>query len=546
MKKSLIATVCSLMIVMNAGAQTLDSVFSQAATMTDEEAKRAENWNHEGKKASVVTEKCATQSGLGKAGCDENKIDDNGAILGGSFGNTLENNIGKLYGVIFGAGFLTGSGPKVNVAEKGAAKLTKEDKKTLKKNGEVTDANGKKTEQKNDYCIYAALGYELVAGMMQTAGQKQNATSIAGDPQLQALVSLKQAHKTRKRTALYQALIYDATLACYIARMTGVMGGGKVVADFSYWAKMAGAGVLAGLYHTKSAKHGKAEKAVQKVIDALPKTGECNPWTGTACFCKEPSSKTLYAPEYEEVCVLNAGNSETPKGQLGCGVLKDGVMSFDQACECKKTNSCYKASASGYSASFNLGSNFMNDANKGYGLLSDGSFDQGAFDGYSAGAFANAKRVSSNVVPSPAPSLNLSANQKKLAADMKGLGALGTAMAASDDYTPPGGGLMNSGSTSLAALSPEIKKKLEAETVSAYKQGGPGFDANSDDSEPQIVMPSLDGESKTENGTEILSFAEQAVNQADVTKAPETPIFDIISHRYRASGWNKLQAEEKK
>lgn len=551
MKKSLIATLCSLFIILDAGAQTLDSVFSTATTMTDEEAKRAETWNHEGRKAAIVKENCATQSDLGKTGCDESQIDENGSILGGSLGNTLENNLGKLYGVLFGSGFLTGSGPKVNVADvdkksKTKIDLSKEQKKTLGKSGEVTDKNGNKVEQKNDYCIYAALGYELLAGMMQMAGQKQDATSVAGDPQLQALVSLKQAHKTRKRTATYQAAIYGATTACYLARLTGMIGKGQVVADFNYYAKMSAAGVIAAVYTNKAIKHRNAERAVETVINSLPKTGDCNPWTGTACFCKEPSSKTLYAPEYEEVCVANGGDTSTPKGQLGCGVLINGKMTFDQNCECKKTNSCYKASMSAYSPSFNLGANFMNDANKGYTLLSDGSFDQGAFDGYSSGTFAKINKVASKIVPSATPNLNLNSKKAKLANDLKGLGALGNAMAASDDYTPAGGGLMNSGTASLAALSPEIKKKLEAETVAAYKQSGPGFDANSNDEEPQIVMPSLGGESKTENGTEIVSFAEQAVSQADVTKAPETPIFDIISHRYRASGWNKLQADEKK
>jgi hypothetical protein len=382
--------------------------------------------------------------------------------------------------------------------------------------------------------------------MMQMAGQKQDATSAAGDPQLQALVSLKQAHKTRKRTATYQAAIYGATTACYVARLTGVIGGGKVVADFNYWAKMSAAGVIAAVYTNKAVKHGKAEKAVQRVIDALPKTGDCNPWTGTSCFCKEPSSKTLYAPEYQEVCVVNAGDVNTPNADLGCGVLTNGKMTFDKNCECKKTNTCFKASMTSHSPTFNLGANFMNDANKGYELLSNGNFEQGKFDGYSSGTFAKINKVGSKIVPSAAPNLKLDPKQAKLAMELKDLGALGTAMAASDNYTPEGGGLMNSGSASLAALSPEIKKKLEAETVSAYKQTGSGFDANSNESEPGIVMPSLGGETVAESGTEIVTFAEQAVNQADVTKAPETPIFDIISHRYRASGWNKLQAEEKK
>jgi hypothetical protein len=43
-----------------------------------------------------------------------------------------------------------------------------------------------------------------------------------------------------------------------------------------------------------------------------------------------------------------------------------------------------------------------------------------------------------------------------------------------------------------------------------------------------------------------LTFAEKAINNADVTNSPDTPIFDIISNRYMRSGMSKLQVQEPK
>ena len=59
-------------------------------------------------------------------------------------------------------------------------------------------------------------------------------------------------------------------------------------------------------------------------------------------------------------------------------------------------------------------------------------------------------------------------------------------------------------------------------------------------------MPIMPGQAQeSAGGTEIVSFAEAAVSKADVSNTPETPIFDIISNRYRRSGWQKLDRFEK-
>jgi hypothetical protein len=76
-----------------------------------------------------------------------------------------------------------------------------------------------------------------------------------------------------------------------------------------------------------------------------------------------------------------------------------------------------------------------------------------------------------------------------------------------------------------------------------YSSGGPGFGSTADEAGETITMP---GGEATQGGSEVLTFAEKAVENADVTNSPDTPIFDIISNRYIRSGINKLQVEEKK
>ena len=41
----------------------------------------------------------------------------------------------------------------------------------------------------------------------------------------------------------------------------------------------------------------------------------------------------------------------------------------------------------------------------------------------------------------------------------------------------------------------------------------------------------------TKKNIRILRFKERAAKRAQISRRKDTPIFDIISHRYRLSGW---------
>ena len=487
--------------------ESLDAAFSNPTNLTDQEVKNSQEFVHQGVKDRAMTEGCAKLNNC--------QVD--------SGGMPIEDMISKAYALVFGT--------MVKGLTKG---------KNAKTDGDTE--KGKKEEQ-SDYCIYIAMGYEALSLVMQQNLQSKadKATSTTADIQLQSLISLKETHKARKTTATYQAAAYGTVAACY-----GYMAmSGKAALDWKFWSKIGGATALTGLFIRKAAKHANASKAVQKVIDSLPKAGQCNPWTNTPCFCKEPTSKDTYPAEYQSVCVLNNGDIETPKVALGCGTMVDNKVTYDSECTCKKTNTCIKTSMAGMIGNIGGGANFMASANKGFDLLSGGVTDTAALNSYASDAAAMAARLKPKT--DTTPKINLTDAQKKEAEALKPvLGNLAPLAAASPAMSAPGGiqDSGKSGSAALNKLTPELKEKLAEGIKANYKKGNSGFN-NSSDSDDFVFAGLPTAAPQANNETEVLTFAEQAVNKADVSNAPETPIFDIISNRYRRSAWNKLEDTNK-
>ncbi len=511
--KNIIHALVLLSFSLSAFSQaTLDDTFATSGKLTDQQANDAKNFVHQGVKDKAIEENCKKQ-GLGK--CEPI-----------SEGVGLEAMIGKAYAAIFG-GMLGAAGGGISLKAKTPS---------VKAGDPKPDAKAKP-----DYCMYAAMGYETIGGMMQQNLQKkaESSASQVNDVQLQALVSLKETHKARKKTATFQAGVYGAVSGCYVAMGTF---GGAAMSDWKYIAKLGGAVALTTLYLKKAKKHADAANKVQKVIDSLPKTGDCNPWTGTSCFCKEVSSKALYPAEYQEVCVLNGGNFDTPRVATGCGTIVKNQVQYDKDCKCKQTNTCFRASLKGFVPSFPLGKNFMSQANAGFDMLSKGEFDDALLSNYSTDAAALASRMKAKVDPNGIPKPNLSDEEKRIADGLKQYmpEALANAAAGSPDAGPPQGGLMNeSTEASLSGLPEDVKKKFPKEIVGSYNYGSSNTSASSDGE--TLSMPNFGGPAAASDSTEIVSFAEEAVSKADVSSTPETPIFDIISNRYRRSGWDKLK-----
>jgi hypothetical protein len=505
---------------------SVDSSFSNPTNLSDKKMDEAKNFVHQGQKNRTYKEGCA-------------KIND----CKDEEGFPLEQLIGKAYSVM-GMFVGGGMGPQLTM-KPSAAQIGKAQEATKVAQAADPQAEAVKPDQdkKPDYCMMISMAYEAVGSMIQQDLQKkaQN-TTVQGDEQLQSLVSLQETHKARQKTATIQSAVYGGVTACYTAQL---MYGGVAV-DTSFILKMGGAAALTGLYVRKTLKHKKAAEAVGEVIASMDKAGKnCNPWTKSACFCSEPTSKDVYPSQFQEVCVLNKGNFDTPKIALGCSSVDEKKkIVYDKECKCKASNTCMKANLQLYNPKFGLGTNLMGEANTTFDMIGKGEVDTAVLDRATLKASAVAAKVmpkSANIKTGP-----LTAEQQKAAKDLEQyMGPQAAAAMASATPTNKNGILSSGlGSSAISKLPPSVKEKLADAIDVSYSNNGGGSDYSSGDDE--FKMPTMPGaESSSPESVEVLSFAEKAISNADVSNSPQTPIFDIISNRYRRSGWTKLDTEGK-
>ncbi len=540
--------ILSLLLTVSAIAQSvdsttsLDSTFSETKQLTDQQNDEAQKFVHKGLEDAAIKKGCADKL---LKGCDPGGADTMGVLLGGG----IENQIGKFYALIFGimpmmnrGGGAAASSTAAPAAE-GAANAGANAGANGAANGAASSSTSTAAKPKKDYCIYIPIGYEVIAMMTQMGGQKQAQQDTANlDPQLAALAQLKEAHKTRKKTATFQSVIYGSTAACYAAMMFIPPGS----TDTMTIVKMGAAGALSALFMAKAAKHGKAAQKIQEVIDSLPKAGDCNPWTGTSCFCAEKTSATLYQGQYNEVCVLNKGNPNGTLSNMGCAVSVAGKVSLDATCSCKAKNTCLSSRISLSGGSLGLGANFVNDANKGLALLDPSQFDEAKLAAFQSNMAAKLGNVKVN---GTIPDVKLTPQQKSLADEMANYApaAIANLAAASPSAAPPSGGIMAGATTSgLDKIPASLKKSLgDFEVAGQYRRNGGSGVSNTGSPEVAFSMPGMGGPQEPQGGTEVEEFAAKAISQADIRNSPETGIFDIISNRYRSSAWKKLDTEGK-
>jgi hypothetical protein len=185
-------------------------------------------------------------------------------------------------------------------------------------------------------------------------------------------------------------------------------------------------------------------------------------------------------------------------------------------------------------------------ARQRFELLNNGEMDQGQLDRASIQASALASRIKlkgDSKIKSPP----LTAEQKKAADELKKFMPENAAAAAASLPVSKKAEQFGSGPgpSAISKLSESLKDQLADAIDAGYKTGGSGS-SDSDRGESDFEMPVMPGMEKSqEEGTEVVTFAEKAISKADVSNAPSTPIFDIISNRYRRSGWSKLDTEGK-
>ena len=555
--------------------------------LTDKQVEDSKNFNHTGQRDRIVGEKCTGT----KCSADPSEVNKNGSVIGGTIGALVEDNLGRLYAVIFGGGgalisalssitgansasggagmavgALGGTGDKdkksgwtVITDENGnrekdgaktkAAKTTLAEEKAAakiaKENNKRVEDSTVKTKKINDYCAQMAIASEVGAAVNQYIGQKkiEDEPVPAGTEQKAAIDKTGRLHKTRANTSLIQAVGFTGVASCYAINMATNKA---MVIDTKTILKMAAATAIGTIYYLKMAKHKRAQKELQRISKLLPVAGDCNPYTQTTCFCSEPSSETLFATDYQKACLPSVLAARTDTSPLVCLVAQaDGTYKSDAACLCKKNNSCVKANLAIMTPNFSMAQNLMNAGQNSLNAALNSNFNEGQLNSaYLANAALNNRVL--KAADSKMGTTKLDGEQKKLADELSKI--LPPNIAAQLASSPNAGlpeGISNSIASGDLGMPESAKKAInEVDKKVSYGGGGSGF-GQATSPEDELVLPPMPGaEEAKQGGTEIISFAEQAVENADISKAPETPIFDIISYRYRQSAWNKLTPKE--
>jgi hypothetical protein len=447
----------------------------------------------------------------------------------------IENLIGQAYGLIGLIG--GGESAKLNKVPSVEQKLDASKKST--------DTHKVKPEKDNftDYCMMIATTYEVIGAQIQNALQRQSDQSVAkDDAQLQALINLQQTHNARKKTARIQSYTYGAVSTCY----TSMLFRPDVAKDANLILKISASAALTGLYIKKSVNHKKASEKVGEVIAAMEFAGkDCNPWTKSSCFCKEPSSKQIYPYHFEEVCVLNKGNFEGTKVAVGCSAVNGSNVSYDKDCKCKTTNTCFKNNLRFMGPQLGTGASLVNEANNTLDQITGGEFDMGELDKKSIEQAKMASRIKINGTDKiKAP--ELTEKQKMISNELEKYMPKNIAQIAAAVKPASLSGIneISRGLSAINNLPEKIKEKL-ADAISVdYKQAE--SPKTYSDEELEFSLPKMDNLNETSDtqSAEIMDFAEEATRKAEISNTKGTPIFDIISNRYRQSAWKKLDAKE--
>lgn len=521
MKTLLNLTLALSLLVRPAWAQSLDDTFSASTgtALTDQEQVNANNYYHQGLADQVLEAECKKL----KTGCND-QTSRPGNVLGG-----FEDVLPKLYAVM-GTLAAAGVGNKIQMRSSAPAPAPATG---------ATPATDKpaapEKKEKTDVCIYIPLAGEAVATFTQQQAEQQIQQTVAknqADLQKDALYAVARTHTERAKTAKLQASIYAATGACYVAYLA--MGANPKSAML--WVKMGAAAAMSAIFFKKAGKHKDYANQLKEIADKLPGAGECNPFTSTNCFCSQTTSFQTDPGNFNRFCVPKAIVNNGPPGtQVACVTLNSaGVATMDAACQCKQSNSCANAQIRSLSGQLGLGSIGFNEP---LSLLDNttGSFNEGNLASVTDNLNAATKRAlngSNGLIPVPA----LSGGTKAIADKIAGLGV------------PAGvSGLLASQQSADVPVSDALAPTMTADSTdssSARPAQVPGYNASGGSRPsggtggPEFVNPlaALNKQQKPA-AVQVETFAEQAIRNAEINRDSSRSLFEVISNRYRASGW---------
>lgn len=505
--------------------------------VSDEDRYKSQTYIHAGKSKREEAEACA-------------KLDKDQGTTGACKGRAEIKNMGmspsmmgalsKAYSMI--VGMLGGAGggmklKKVNVGKDGKATGDETGKK-----GYETDEDGEKKKTQEDYCKYIAIGTEIIAMVNQASGDKhlsnlpENQTSAQKD----ALYKVARSYEERSKNAKISGYGFTATAACYGIMMATA----GIVIDWKIIAKAAGAGILGIYFLMESKDYKELAGETKKLADKLPGPGDCNPITQPNCYCTQP--ETQYDPN---VCMpyLDPNRLAKKDGNIPVSCV-DSKLRADPKCNCVKTDSCFNKTVfsqlkgTGYGQAF-LGSSDAKKLND----LGNGTLTSATLSGLnSTGKNARVNRIlksMKNKANGLKRTSGLTRSQKSELDAMAGLGiprSVGVALATAKS---PKGTSRNLANFRRRGNYKKKSYKRAARNRVLRFGGGRGLKGKKRRKKAGNPFAKFGKRGKKKTTGKVLSYAALAAKKAPQINKQDTPIFEIISRRYKKSAFRRLSLD---
>ncbi len=396
--------------------------------------------------------------------------------------------------------------------------------------GKLETKDGKGT---TDKCKYIPAATEMVAmGTQQSKQQQiQNAPIQPGSEQKERLYQAARSHEARADTAKLQTYGWGGTTACYAAMIP--MAGVKP--DTSYMVKMGAAGVLTLFYKQQWDAHQEYHDKVMAIADKLSGKGTCNPVSENQCFCAQP--ETTNDAEY---CLPSAAARARAKyGKVLMNCL-DRNLKRDEACNCLATDSCYDAEFMQLFGGAGGGGSIAPYTIKPIKDLSRGSLGTGGLSGANArGQGARARRILKDLDGKIPFNRSLTPSQQKVAKELAKRFGAPAALAAHVASMPASAASKNAMAKMRAAAAKPSQAAMGGARGGDGNMlyfGGKGLKKRKKRARGGFDYKKLMKKKRRGRGSgKVLSFAEKARRRASIHRNSDTPLFEIISHRYKMS-----------
>lgn len=498
---------------------------AQTTALTDQEQIEANNYYHSGLADKVITDGCKQL----KQGCTPT---DNSSFM--------EMVLPKLYAVM---GTLAAAGGIKEISE--IKMKPKPDAKPA--TGEKADAKSK--DSKSDLCIYIPMAGEAVSAFYQQSNENQIAqqqSQTLSDQQKENLYAVARVHDTRSKSASMQGGIYAATGACYVAYMAM----GADMTSPGLWLKMGAASAMSMIFFNKAKNEKKYANEVRAIAAKIPGPGDCNPITQTNCFCAESTSATTDPTNYRKYCMPAALASGASTSNVGCSQIdSNGTVQLDPSCDCEKTNTCVSGQLSGLAAQLGVGAISLDGPLQALDAT-QGDMNTGTIEGM--GTKLNAltqQALTKSGVANIAGSMVGSAN-KEVTQGLQDLGIPGNVAAGLSSVQGNGNGsaFVSAPTPTAPGVTPtSANAEVNAKAVNTgYNAAGGMNRGNGSGGQDGFVNPfaALGAKEKKNSAIQIETYANKAMAEAEIVKDTSTPIFQLISNRYRTSAWDRFNVME--